>query len=158
MNGNSYMGAYCTQKEQLEQLVNQKVELDVQQMLMYQELNYRIQILESLAFLLNSAPRTDDNKKMRRHYMMVDAFLQHMMRERKYKKPALPDLQDALEVARESLQQIYDDFKARFASYEATTAKKYKQDVMNFVISVLMAWIVYRDMFLPIDTTSEVAA
>lgn len=65
-----------------EQIAANSLPLD--QMLIMQELNYRICVLETFESLCKSAPVTMDTKSMGFHFQLVDAYVRFTLNERKF--------------------------------------------------------------------------
>ena len=70
------------QNEIREQIAANSLPLD--QMLIMQELNYRICVLETFESLCKSAPVTMDTKSMGFHFQLVDAYVRFTLNERKF--------------------------------------------------------------------------
>lgn len=70
------------QNEIREQIAANSLPLD--QMLIMQELNYRICVLETFESLCKSAPVTMDTKAMGFHFQLVDAYVRFTLNERKF--------------------------------------------------------------------------
>ena len=69
------------QNEIREQIAANSLPLD--QVLIMQELNYRICVLETFESLCKSAPVTMDTKSMGFHFQLVDAYVRFTLNERK---------------------------------------------------------------------------
>lgn len=76
------------QNEIREQIAANSLPLD--QMLIMQELNYRICVLETFESLCKSAPVTMDTKAMGFHFQLVDAYVRFTLNERKFGPRQMP--------------------------------------------------------------------
>ena len=63
-------------------------QLTTSEMLGYQEVLYRIEVLEACKMFSKTAPVTTEMKPLVTHYQMVDAYLQCLSRERRIGMPA----------------------------------------------------------------------
>lgn len=76
----SWLDEYQNIKTDMERAFNDAVPA-VEQLIVYQELIYRIGVLETAKALCSSAPVTTDTKPLVQHYQLVDAFLVRCKRE-----------------------------------------------------------------------------
>ena len=83
----TWLNDYKNRKLSLEPLL-QRGKMSVQELLVYQELLYRIQILETCQSLCKTAPVSTDMKELLGHYQLVDAVLHCAAKERKFGAPA----------------------------------------------------------------------
>lgn len=125
------------------------------ELFMYQELLYRIYILESLKFLTNSAPLSVKVRELARHYGAIDALLSHLLSERRYRASPDADIQKARETAQLSLSSVVSAFRKGFSAYAPKDEAQYKRDISAAVNTILPAWIQYRDTMLPIHNKNK---
>ena len=72
----------------------------------YQEILYRISVLESCQAFCKTAPITTDTKVLCYHYQIVDAYLCSLLSEHKVGFPANDELKAKRKAASDSLTQI----------------------------------------------------
>lgn len=116
-------------------------------LLQFQELMYRVNILETCMCLCKTAPVTMDPKTMVFHYKVVDAFLMCMVTERRVGQPADEKQKAKRETALANLQQVIQSCRKQFASFAPRTQEQYKADITRMVNTVLPAWIQYRETY-----------
>ena len=58
-----------------------------EQMLQYQEMLYRIDVLETCMAFVKTAPITMDQRILSYHYQMLDAFMMCLLQERRFGLP-----------------------------------------------------------------------
>ena len=92
------------QNEIREQIAANSLPLD--QMLIMQELNYRICVLETFESLCKSAPVTMDTKAMGFHFQLVDAYVRFTLNERKFGPKTDAEGQKKRETALQSFTQV----------------------------------------------------
>ena len=97
--------------------------------MVYQELLYRIQILETCQMLCKTAPVTTDTRELVGHYQLVDAVLFC-----------------AGKVA---------DCRRRFSSFQAKSPEQYRQSISAMVGKVLVAWVQLRNTYVPIGEEAK---
>ena len=98
--------------------------LPLEDLLVMQELNYRICVLETFQSFCKSAPITMDTKVMGYHFQMVDAYVRFILNERKFGLKADAEGQKRRETARESLERVVQDGRKRFTSFSAGTQEQ----------------------------------
>lgn len=121
-----------------------------QELLQFQELMYRTNILETCMCLCKSAPVTKDIKVLVYHYKIVDAYLMCMMKERLVGEPADEKKKEQRATALGNLQMVIQNFRKRFSSFAPATQEQYKQEITGMINAVLPVWIQYRDCYTSI--------
>lgn len=124
--------------------------LPLEDLLVMQELNYRICVLETFQSFCKSAPITMDAKVMSYHFQMVDAYVRFILNERKFGLKADAEGQKRRETARESLERVVQDGRKRFISFSAGTQEQYKKCISNFSNTILPVWMQYRNTYVNI--------
>lgn len=124
--------------------------LPLEDLLVMQELNYRICVLETFQSFCKSAPITMDTKVMGYHFQMVDAYVRFILNERKFGLKADAEGQKRRETARESLERVVQDGRKRFTSFSAGTQEQYKKSISNFSNAILPVWMQYRNTYVNI--------
>ena len=122
-----------------------------EQLWLYQELLYRIEVFEVLQMFHRCAPCTTDAKILCRHYQMLDAYVQHISAERQYGKPADDIQQKHRQTAQENLKKVIQGYQKRFASFRPTTAEVYGKEAENLIQTVLVAWIQQRNCYVDVN-------
>ena len=72
-------------------------QMALEQLMLHQELLYRIEVLEACQTLCKTAPITTDLQAMSGHYKLVDAYICCMAKERRFGQPADDNLKAKLE-------------------------------------------------------------
>jgi len=121
----------------------------------YQELLYRIEVLESLRQFITAAPVSADMKVLSPHYKIVDAYIENLKTDRCY--PAAPndEIKKQRETAHTSLCSVIADYRKRYGSYAPQNPEQYSKDIGRTVSTVLPAWIQYRNTINIIKLTEE---
>ena len=134
------------QNEIREQIAANSLPLD--QMLIMQELNYRICVLETFESLCKSAPVTMDPKAMGFHFQLVDAYVRFTLNERKFGPKTDAEGQKKRETALQSFTQVVQDGRKRFSSFNASTQEQYKTCINNYIKTILPVWMQYRNTYI----------
>ena len=143
----------------LEKLHTQKAALEAQmegsaltpeQLWLFQELNYRIEVFESCQMFRRSAPCTTDTQILGQHYKLVDAYIHHLSLERQYGKPADDTQKKHRAAALENLNRVITDYRTRFKSFHAGTAEQYADVIGKVLCNVLIVWMQHRDCYVDI--------
>ena len=139
---------YYQNKQQLSaRIANHKLTMD--QLLGYQELLYRISILESCMNFVKTAPVTSDVNVMSFHYKIVDALFTCILQERQFGIPADEKLKKQPATALGNLQTVITSFRKQFQSFSPTAPESYRDAVSKMVNTVLPAWLQYRFTYIP---------
>jgi len=116
----------------------------------YQELLYRIEVLQACQMFQKSAPESTDGKILCQHYQMMDAYIQNLLQERQ--NVAGKDRQPT-QTAYNSFFGVVSDYRKRFGSFApGNDAGKYGKEIAAVVRAVLPAWIQYRETYVTIIT------
>ncbi|MCL2495189.1 MAG: hypothetical protein FWE98_05985 [Oscillospiraceae bacterium] len=124
--------------------------LTPEQLWLFQELNYRIEVFESCQIFCRSAPRTTESQALGQHYKVVDAYVQHLSIERQYGKAVDDTQQQHRAAALENLNRVIGDYRRRFKSYRPGTAEQYAADIGQALHNVLIAWTQHRQCYVEI--------
>ena len=130
----------------VEKVMNGVLPLD--KVLVYQEILYRIDVLESCQLFVKKAPVTTDTKVLAYHYQMWDVYIYHMLTDHKFGQPADEKQKQVRETAANSLLQVVNNCRKQFSSFKPTTAELYKQSINTLITTVLPAWVQYRETYI----------
>ena len=129
-----------------------KSKLSLQHVWYYQELAYRISVLEVFQTFLLAAPESVDTKILVPHFQLYEAYVLCLLNERKIGRTDNEDLVKQQQTALGNLQRIYESNKSKFSRYAPRSADQYHGDIENFTNTILPAWIQYRNTLLEIST------
>lgn len=118
--------------------------------MVFQELIYRINVLESCMCLCKSAPVGPDLQQMMYHYQIVDAYWQCMMVDHRFGNPANDKIKAQRQTALRNLETIIQDTRAGFSSCAPTSEGAYRTAILKAVNTVLPAWLQFRDTYVTI--------
>ena len=125
-------------------------ELPLESVIEFQELNYRIDVLETCKALTITAPITTDVKKMGFHYQLTEKILTALTNEHKFGPAVNEDGKKKREAALSALDRVIQDGRRRFRSFKATSQEQYKDTVTKFIGAVLNVWVQYRNTYVKI--------
>ena len=120
------------------------------QLLGYQELLYRISVLESCMTLVKTAPVGTDLMAMSFHYQVVDALFTCLLQERQFGIPADEKLKGQRTTALSNLQVVITSFRKQFQSFMPTSPEAYRDTVSKMINTILPAWLQYRFTYIPV--------
>lgn len=123
--------------------------MTVDQLLGYQELLYRISVLESCMNFVKTAPVTNDMKVMSYHYQVVEALFTCLVQERQFGIPADDVVRKQRATALENLQTVVNSFRKQFQSFKPAAPEAYRAAVTKMVNTILPAWLQYRFTYIP---------
>jgi len=111
---------------------------------MYQEIVYRISVLEVLSLFAKSAPPTHDGKVIFQHYQVATSYIGHLKNERHF-NPQDVKINEKQQTALAGLNSVIDDSLKRYANYSPESPAQYAKDIMKTIATVLPAWMQFRD-------------
>ncbi len=117
-------------------------------LVLVQELDYRISILETFQTFCKAAPLTTDTKVLVNHYQLVNLSICNLLTERKFGTKTDDNGKKKRETAALSLDKVVKDNQKRFASFAAQTQNQYKTSITNYINAVLPVWVQYRDTYV----------
>ena len=139
----SWLDEYQNIKTDMERDFNGAIPA-VEQLIVYQELIYRIGVLEMAKELCSSAPVTTDTKALVRHYQLVDAYLRCVVNERRFGLPA--DV------------KVHADCRKRFSSFRPVDENTYRESINQLINAVLLVWMQLRNAYTNIPRRKEARA
>ena len=148
----------------LEECANRKISLaplvkagkmTFQDTMVYQELLYRIQVLETCKMLCKTAPVTTDTRTLISHYQLVDAVLFCAGKEHAFGAPVQEQGKARRKAAGENLAKIVADCRKRFSSFQAKSPEQYRQSVSAMIGAVLVAWVQLRNTYVSIGEEAK---
>ena len=138
----------ATQNEMLLQVAGN--ELPMESVVEYQELNYRIDVLNTCKALTVTAPETMDRKKLGYHYQLTDKVLGTLTTEHKFGPAVDEEGKKKREALLTTLERVIQDGRRRFQSLNITSNEQYKKLVISFIGAVLNVWVQYRNTYVNI--------
>ena len=117
-------------------------------LVLVQELDYRISILETFQTFCKAAPLTTDTKVLANHYQLVNLSICNLLTERKFGTKTDDNGKKKRETAALSLDKVVKDNQKRFTSFAAQTQNQYKTSITNYINAVLPVWVQYRDTYV----------
>lgn len=145
------MATILDQYRERQNLIRSKIaenSLLPEELLVMQELNYRICVLETFQSFCKSAPVTTDVKVMGYHFQLVDAYVRFVLNERRFGPKADADGQKKRETALVSFERVVQEGKKRFTSFSAGTNEQYKNCISQYVNTILPVWMQYRNTYI----------
>ena len=110
----------------------------------YGEIQYRIGVLETCQMYLRSAPITREVPCLQGHYMMLDAYVQNLARERRYGPNRGPDTQKERDAAQVNLERVIQDYRKRFTGFQPAEPEAYQKEIGRVITTLLPAWLQRR--------------
>ena len=121
----------------------------------FQELLYRIEVLEVLQQYTAAVPISDDMKVISSHYRLVNAYIENLKTDRSYPPAQNDDITKQRETAHTTLCSVIEDYRKRFSSYKPQSPEQYEKDMGRIIGTLLPAWIQYRNTINEIKLTEE---
>lgn len=150
----SWLDEYQNIKTDMERVFNDAAPT-VEQLIVYQELIYRVGVLETAKALCSSAPVTMDTKALVRHYQLVDAYLRRIVKERRFGLPADVKLKEHRQTASDALGKVHADCRSRFASFRPVDESTYRESINQLINTVLPVWMQLRNAYTNIPRRKE---
>lgn len=124
--------------------------LSHQEYMAFQELSYRISVLETFQAYCKSAPVTMDTRTMGFHYLMVESYVRCVLVERRFGLKTDEEGQKKRETAMVSFKRVALDGLRRFSSYKAQTPEQYRADINRYINTILPVWMQFRNTYVNI--------
>ncbi|MBE6911752.1 MAG: hypothetical protein E7473_04420 [Ruminococcaceae bacterium] len=131
-----------------EQIAASSLPLD--ELLVMQELNYRIGILETFQSFCKTAPATTDAKVLVQHYRLVDVCVRYLLTDHKFGLSTDEKGKTKRETAHKVLEEIILTNQRQFSSFVAETQDQYKRRLSEYINAILPMWLQYRDTYITI--------
>ena len=141
----------------LDQYNQKKVQISAQiaagkfpaeQMLQYQEMLYRIDVLETCMSFCRTAPVTADQRVLGNHYRLFDCFLNCVLQERQFGFPTDEKGQKQRETAFNNFLTVVNSFRKKFQSFAPKSQDEYRNIITQMIETILPAWMSYRNTFV----------
>ena len=118
------------------------------QMLQYQEMLYRIDVLETCMAFGKTAPVTMDQRVLSYHYQMLDAFMMCLLQERRLGLPGDEKIKKQRKCAYTNLNTVVTTFRKQFSSFKPTAADTYRSTIHHMINTILPTWMSYRNTYV----------
>ena len=122
--------------------------LPVEQLLAFQEVLYRINVLETCMNFCKTAPVTPDLHALTLHYQMLDAFIQCLLMERRLGPAGDDSVKKKRETGYGNLENVVATFRKQFVSFVPTAPDAYRNAIHSMVSTILPAWVAYRNTYV----------
>jgi len=130
----------------------QQPPVPLDQLWSYQELLYRMEVLQVCQTLTASAPVGTDTRAMLTHYQMTDGYLEALKNERRYGPATGKEDQTQRDTAQQNLCRVVTDYRKRFGSFSPSTPEQYKNEIGKTITTFLPAWLQVRNAYIKINT------
>ena len=107
--------------------------LPPEDLLIMQELNYRICVLETFQSFCKSAPITLDTKVMGYHFQMVDAYVRFTLNERRFGLKADAEGQKRRETALSSFEHVVQSKYQSIYPYNSASLDAVSEHIYQFI-------------------------
>ena len=121
--------------------------------LLIQELNYRIGVLETFQDLIASAPITNDRQALGFHYHVVTGNIKCLLDERRFGPKTNDEGLKKRETAFTSFDNVVKDGTRRFSSFAGDNAEWYRNEINNYIKTILPMWVQYRNTYINIEVS-----
>ena len=136
----TWLSEYKNLKNEMEKQIGAG-HASLEQLMLYQELLYRIEVLYASQAFCQTAPVTTDVAVLSGHYQLVDAYIQ----------PADQNLKAKRQTASETLEKVVLDCRKRFSSFTPTDQNQYRKGVSSLINTVLPVWLKLRNTYINIS-------
>jgi len=123
----------------------------------YQELLYRIEILEVFKQFKDAAPLSSEPNIFKTHYQVVDMYVENLKKDRNLPEAPDGEIKKQRETALACLNSVVNDYRKRYGSYGPKSPEQYQKDIGNTIGTFLPAWLQYRNTIKEIKLTEEKA-
>lgn len=142
---------YQIEASRLRTAMKEDGQLNSQECWLYQELQYRISVMQSLLGFCLAAPVTTSQAEIEQHWGQLRAYLTYLSFERKYKADAVQKIQNDRETAHSSLIKVIKDQMETTMALQVHLPDDYKKQITIVIGTVTPVWVQYRNSFLEIS-------
>ena len=131
--------------------------LPVDEIWEFQELIYRIEVLQVCQMFSKTAPlgSKENQAALITHYHLVDCYFESVKNDRRI-GPVVDDAKlKQRETAHQNLCHIISDYRKRFQSYSVKAPDQYIKDIGKVIGIFLPAWIQLRNTYISINTKEK---
>lgn len=125
--------------------------LPLDELLVMQELNYRIGVIETFQALVKTAPLSTDTSVLRQHYCILDVSLRYLLKDHKFGVVTDDNGKKRRETAEKAVEDVILANQKKFSSFVAETQDQYKRYVSECANTVLLMWVQFRDTYITIN-------
>ena len=120
-------------------------------LLVLQEINYRIGVLETFQALVKTAPLTTDTQVLRHHYAVLDVSLRYLLKDHKIGMGTDENGKKKRETAEKAVEDVILANQKKFSSFVVKTQDQYKIYVSECANTVLPMWLQFRDAYVAVN-------
>lgn len=146
----TWLSEYKNLKNEMEKQISTG-NASLEQLMLYQELLYRIEVLHASQAFCQTAPVTTEVAILFGHYQLVDAYIQCLTKERRLGQPADQNLKAKRQTASDTLGKVVLDCRKRFSSFTPTDQNQYRKSVSSLLNTVLPVWLQLRNTYINIS-------
>ena len=136
-----------------EQIAANSLPLD--ELLVMQELNYRIGVLETFQSLVKTAPISTDISVLGQHYNIFDVSLRYLLKDHKFGIATDDNGKKRRETAEKAVTDVISANQKKFTSFVAETQDQYKRYISECANMVLPMWLQFRETYITINLQED---
>ena len=140
---------YLAKRDAMAALVKEN-KLQVSDLAVFQELIYRIGVLQTFLTFTRTAPTTKDPQALAFHFQLVFEFARQLSNERKFGPKTDENGTKTRETARISFEKVIMEGTKSFSSFKAASDDHYQKTVSQYISNILTVWIQYRNTYINI--------
>lgn len=122
--------------------------LSIYEATLYQEIAYRLSVLDVIARIDAAIPETMEKSKCGAHYQFMMSYLQLLVEEHCFVKPSSDKAAEARACAKEMLIKVLKDNEQCMMRFVPQEPADYRKVARNTLQTVTIAWISYRETFV----------
>lgn len=133
--------------------LNEKIragQLPPEENLAYQELVYRVGVLNTCKAFCASAPMGKETTLLCYHYQVVAMYIKMLGNERQVGSKTDDEGKKKRAAAKETIDRVMNDGVRRFSSFKPTADDIYKKTVTEYINAYISVWLQYRNTYINI--------
>ena len=139
---------YYAKRESLSKQLSFGKGLNQEQLYQFNELLYRINVMETLRMLMATAPVTLETRPQSEHFRVFSALVNGLMNERQIAVSGNPKEVEQRKAAHNAFSTMATCCLKSFHSYVPSAADDYRKSIEQTISAVLSSWVPYRDTFV----------
>jgi len=130
-------------------------EMDAKDAWLYQELQYRLSVMKTLAVFFKASPLTTNLNIVGGHFQQVKAFFSYLVNERQYAESQDENERRARASAHDTFVNVLKQLLEQWNGFRPGSDTEYREKLTKLIITITTVWIQYRNVYLEINPTKE---
>lgn len=124
--------------------------LNETEQLQFQEIVYRVSVLETLMRYTTNMPVTTDKNVLVMHFRPLNALVRSLPYERRFGLPGDQKVEAQRTTATTSLMEAMESYLSFFQGYQPGDDTQYREDIKSMINALIPIWLQFRSSYVQI--------